>query len=264
MHAEVWNAPTWFLSALTFATALFPFCMPKIAEMDKKKLGKLATWLFLITLIPKIGYCYDLNAWKIAEGITAPKAHPNLALFNNLRFSPLSNAAEVLLGAVACRLAMLDSLEGPVKTTALSTLAPLVAIIAVMWARATNLFPISDMLARSAIFIPLFLRFMLATHRNTVNGVKDPIVDFLSSKTLGKLGSLAFPIFILHGPIGQIFYKKIIATKLFGKVLMGPQYFGLYLLTTLVAAWVVQKTFLASKAVGSWSKQSVESLSTWM
>lgn len=232
--------------------------------MDKKKLQKFATWLFLISLVSKIGYCYDLNTWQLAEGVMAPKKHPNLGLFNNLRFSPLGNAAEVFLGAAACRLAMLDGLQGHVRTTAASTLLPLLAIIGVMLARATNLLSVSDMLARSLIFVPLFLRFLIATHRNTVNGVPDPIVSFLSSPTLVKLGSLAFPIFVLHGPIGQVFYKKLIATKLFGKVLVGPEYFGVYLLTTFVSAWIIQKTFLSSKAVGNWSKKTAESLASWM
>jgi peptidoglycan/LPS O-acetylase OafA/YrhL len=265
MHAEIWNAPTWFLSALTFATALFPFCLPKIAQMDKKQLRKTVGWLWIINLLPKIGYCYDLNVWKLAEGVSSAKAHPSMAMFNMVRFSPLLQVAEVLIGAVACRLVMLDGTEGDdTKTNALSTFVPLAGIIGLMLARATGLVEISDMLARAVVFVPLFLRFMMAAHRNTVKGVKDPLVSFLSSKFLGSLGALAFPIFVLHGPIGQVFYKKLIATRVFGKVMTGPQNFGLYLLTTVASAWIVQKTFLSSKAVANWSKNSVDKLSSWV
>lgn len=34
------------------------------------------------------------------------------------------------------------------------------------------------------------------------------ITRFFGSKLMTKLGALAFPMFILHGPLGQIFYKK--------------------------------------------------------
>ena len=47
------------------------------------------------------------------------------------------------------------------------------------------------------------------------------------------LGNLSFPIFIVHGPLGQVFYKKLIAKKVFGKVLQGPVNFGLYLAATV-------------------------------
>jgi hypothetical protein len=32
------------------------------------------------------------------------------------------------------------------------------------------------------------------------------------------LGTISFPFYILHGPLGQLFYKKVIAMKVFGKV----------------------------------------------
>jgi hypothetical protein len=37
-HAEIWNAPTWFLSALTFAMVVLPHVLPAIAAMRKKGL----------------------------------------------------------------------------------------------------------------------------------------------------------------------------------------------------------------------------------
>ena len=267
-HAEVWNAPTWYLSALGFATMLMPFCMPSIAKMDKPQLRKTAGWLFLIGLLPKIGYLYDFNAWGIAEGVISPKAHPNYSVFNMQRFSPLYQAAEVILGAVACRLVMLDDdPEGKEKkpvTTALSTAVPLAGLAGFCWLRASGLVTVSDFVARNLFFIPVFLRLLMAAHRNTVNAVKDPTCTFLSNKLLVALGNLAFPIFIVHGPIGQIFFKKIIATKLFGQVLTGPTNFGIYLATVGVTAWILQKAVLQNKAVGNWSKKTVSQLSSWM
>jgi peptidoglycan/LPS O-acetylase OafA/YrhL len=263
--AEIWNAPTWFLSALTVATALMPFGLPKIAHMDKKGLRRTAVWLYAVSLLGKIGYCYDFKAWTLVEGVMAPKAHPNIAAMNMMRFNPLLLAAEVFLGAVACRLVMLDAADGetPVKTNSLSTLVPLAALIGLFYVRASGLWNISDLLVRSAICMPLFLRFAMAAHRNTVARNKDLVVSFLSHPILVWLGNLTFPIYIVHGPIGQVFFKKIIATKLFGKVLMGPQNFGLYLASLLVAAIVLQKTVLQSKLVADASQSSVNKLSKW-
>jgi peptidoglycan/LPS O-acetylase OafA/YrhL len=265
-HAEVWNAPTWFLSALSFATAVLPYCLPALSSLSGKNLVKTGYWIFVAYMLPKLGYMYDTNTWTMAEGITAPKLHPNLAVFNVQRFSPVFAVAEVLLGVIACRIVMLDGADGKGsrKTNALSTIVPMVAMIGFMVARAVGLLNISDMLFRGGIFIPLFLRFLMAAHRNTVKGENDGLLTVLQSKPLVTLGNLAFPIFIVHGPIGQIFFKKLIANKLWGRVLAGPENFGLYLLATVGTAWVLQKTVLQNKSVGDLSSKAVDSLSSWM
>ncbi|CAE7878937.1 unnamed protein product [Symbiodinium necroappetens] len=126
---------------------------------------------------------------------------------------------------------------------------------------------LSDLLTRAVIFIPLFLYFLMSAHRaSVVPNVTDGIVKALSSKPLVTLGNLAFPIFVVHGPLGQVFYKKVIATKLFGGTMMalvGPQFFYAYLAIVLMSAWVLQKTFLSNKQVGTLSKDSVEKISQW-
>ncbi len=139
-------------------------------------------------------------------------------------------------------------------------------LFAVLALRATDLVPgVSDLLVRGAIFTPLFLKFVMGAHRNTVNGVKDPVLSqFLSSKALVWLGGLSFPIYILHGPLGQVFYKKLIAKVLWGKVLFGPAYFALYLGAVLVSAILLNAFFLQNKAVGKWSSQKVDQLASWM
>lgn len=269
MHAEVWNAPTWFLSALTFATALLPFSLPILAKQSKKELRTTAGFLFLVGLLPKLGYCYDHKAWGLLEGAMSPRAIPNLAIFNMQRFNPFFAAIEVLLGAVACRLVMLDGAEGEEKapkTSSLSTGLPLLAMVGVILLRAQGVLQLSDYLTRAIIFIPLFLSFLMAAHRSSVvSKVTDPIVNLLSSKPLVTLGNLAFPIFVVHGPLGQLFYKKVVATKVFGgplHALVGPQFFYAYLAIVMASAWVLQKTFLANKSVGTMSKNAVEKLSS--
>lgn len=263
--AEIWNAPTWYLSALNWITACLPFSLVPLSKMTKPQLRKTAFWLFAIYVLPKIGYWCDFNTLGLWEGITAPKAHPNYSVFNVLRFSPLFLVAEVLLGAVACRLVMLDNAvdeENAPRTNALSTLIPLALMLGGVYARAANMVPpMSDLLFRSCYFVPLFVRFLMAAHRNTVRNVSDSVVSLLSQKWLVALGNLSFPIYIVHGPIGQVFYKKIVATQVFGTVLKGPQPFVTYLFVTLGAAWLLQKGFLQSKSVQEASAKAANALS---
>jgi peptidoglycan/LPS O-acetylase OafA/YrhL len=271
MHAEIWNAPTWFLSALTFCTMVLPYSLPALAALNTPGLVKTGYWIWIVYLLPKLGYLHDCNAWTVVEGVTAPRAHPNWAVFNTQRFSPVFAVAEVLLGVIACRIVMLDGgadKDKEVKarkTNALSTVVPLLALVGLMGARAVDALTISDMLFRGALFVPLFLRLLMAVHRNTVNGTTDPIVGILgNSKLLVWLGNLSFPIFIVHGPVGQIFYKKLIATYLFGHVLTGPANFAMYLLSTLICAWILQQAVLQNGSVKKWSQKSVDRLSAWM
>merc|ERR1711976_568297 len=123
-----------------------------------------------------------------------------------------------------------------------STLLPIAGMIGVVLLRATGVIQLSDMLTRALIFMPLFLRFLMSAHRASVlPKVTDPICKLLSSKLLVTLGNFAFPIFVVHGPLGQLFYKKIIATKLFGgplHVICGPWFFYAYLAIVVAAAWV--------------------------
>lgn len=269
MHAEIWNAPTWFLSALTFATAVLPFSLPFVAKQTKPQLRRTFAFLFLVGLLPKLGYCYDHNAWGLLEGALAPKFIPNLAIFNTQRFSPFYATIEVLLGAVSCRLVMLDGAEGESeapKVNALSTLLPILGMVAVVLLRATGVLALSDLLTRALIFMPLFLRFMMSAHRASVEPkVTDPLVKLLSSSLLVTLGGLAFPIFVVHGPLGQLFYKKIIASQIFGgplNVVAGPWFFYVYLGVVLASAWILQKTFLSNKKVGSMSNDAVNKLAS--
>jgi peptidoglycan/LPS O-acetylase OafA/YrhL len=275
-HAEVWNAPTWYLSSMTFSTALMPFALPKISTMNKSSLRKTMGWLVLVNLLPVVGYCLDGNVWNLVEGMTPPKNHPALAIFNYQRFLPIFNVAEVFMGVVACRLAMIDSLDDtdegktpssrPIKTTWLSSTIPLVGLFAVLALRTTDLVPgMSDLLVRAMVFTPLFLKFVMGAHRNTVRGVSDPVLtQFLSSKLLVWLGGLSFPIYILHGPLGQVFYKKIIAKFLWGKVLFGPTYFVLYMSAVLLSAVLLNTYFLQNKAVTKWSAKKVDQLASWL
>jgi len=268
MHAEIWNAPTWFLSSLSFATIVLRFALPIFASMGKAELRRTAVILSVVGLLPKLGYCYDTGGWGLLEGSLSPKNFPGLALYNVQRFNPFYATLEVLLGAVACRLVMLDGAdreESKPKTNSLSTIVPLLGMVTMVLLRSSDVLKLSDMLSRALIFIPLFLRFLMSAHRESLeNKIKDPIVKVLSSEILVALGGITFPIFVLHGPIGQICYKKVVAKKLFGNTLnikFGPEFFYAYLAIVVASAWVTQKVFLGSKYVSNWSKNTYEKIS---
>lgn len=266
-HAEIWNAPTWYLSALSFVTMIIPFGIPAIAKMDKKQLRRTAGWLSLSMVLPKIGYLYDLDAWNLVESMIPPKSHPNWSIFNIQRFCPLYQAAEVFLGAVCCRLVMLDDdpdiKEKKPATSALSTLVPVVCLIGSSVLRATGNFTVSEFVARYLVFVPMFLRLLMAVHRNKVNSVDDPVCSLLNNRLLVTLGRLSFPIYIVHGPIGQLFFKKLVAKKLFGQVLSGPTNFAIYLASVLVSAIILQRTVVENSTVEKWSSKTVDMLSSW-
>ena len=253
MHAELWNAPTWFLSAFAFALTAMPFALPPIAKFKRKDLRNAFGILVAISLVAKLAYSYDVAAWGFMEGIMSPKTHPNWLYFNSVRFSPLNALIDVLMGAVAARSVMIDSASGESvpKTNKLlaCSATPLVAMIAFLAARALGVVAINDALSRT-VFTILFSMFAVNIHRETVSSEQSIVSKILSWKPLVYLGTISFPIYILHGPIGQVFYKRVVANKLFGKVFtQHPEFFPVYCLITLVAAAITHEVFIKNKKV---------------
>jgi len=106
----------------------------------------------------------------------------------------------------------------------------------------------------------------MAAHRMAVRPEsRDSIYTLLSSAPLVSLGNYSFPLFVLHGPIGQLFYKKIVATRLFGgplHIVCGHWFFFVYCAVTFVAAFIVQHTFLSSKVVKSMASATCDKLAS--
>ena len=73
----------------------------------------------------------------------------------------------------------------------------------------------------------------------------------MASKPLTYLGSISFPLFIVHGPLGQLFYKKIVATKVFGQTMSkyGMKFFLAYMGICGVAAAALHHGFVMNKKV---------------
>ena len=98
-------------------------------------------------------------------------------------------------------------------------------------------------------------------HKQTLANVAAPagLTGLLSGKALSYLGAISFPIFIVHGAIGQMFYKKAVAVKLWGGVL-GHQFFPLWIATVLAVAALLHQFFVSNKKVAEVSDKVAKGL----
>jgi hypothetical protein len=70
-HAEIWNAPTWFLSSLTFSMIALPHVLPWIASLKKEGLKKLLICLTLASLLGKVRGRRLGGGWAVAAATVA-------------------------------------------------------------------------------------------------------------------------------------------------------------------------------------------------
>lgn len=260
-EAEIWNPPTWFLSALTFVNFTLPtMVLPQVAQLTKNGLRKLLMGLGALAIIQKVSYS---QAWQFhCRGETVCRT-TSPYLWNVTRFHPIWALVEVTMGIAAVRDVMLDGSEhdsssnnskgGAVQQEGARSILrnPFVlfmASYASVALRLSSRFNFNDAMIRSTVFVPLYLKFLQAMHRDCVSDSPSLITRFFGSQTMTRLGALAFPMFVLHGPIGQLFYKKAVALRLWGKV-MPKRFFPIYLLIVTLAAHAVNEGFLKNKAV---------------
>lgn len=266
-EAEIWNPPTWFLSALTFVNVTLPtLVLPQVANLTKDGLRKVLVGLGALAAIQKLSYS---QAWQFhcrGEHVTRTNT-PHL--WNVTRFHPIWAAVEVAMGVAAVRDVMLDGSEfdeasssaGATSSGAEVQRRPLplwkhplfyfLASYASILFRLTK-FNLNDALIRSTIFVPLFVKFLKAMHRDCISDSPCLITRFFGSKIMARLGALAFPMFVVHGPIGMLFYKKAVATRLWGKVLP-KSFFPTYLALVMLAAHATNEGFVKNKTVQRWA-----------
>ena len=289
-HAELWNAPTWFLSALTFATAALPFALPPIARWRARGLRVAMLALTATSALMKLGYSYDCSAWFFMEGMMGAKTHPNWMFWNQTRFSPFAALVDVLIGCVACRAVTVREcdpeedpdhdaeqrrgagllLGGAPGTLAASPVVPLLGMLFVISARAFGWLALNDALTRAALFVPLFTAFVMRVHVQTAycdvpaaergDTAYKSFSKMLGAKPLTYLGAIAFPIYILHGPIGQIFYKRAVAATLFNGTVFTkyPEFFPAYLGIVLVAAVITHEGFVKNTHIQRWFQEKAQ------
>ena len=84
----------------------------------------------------------------------------------------------------------------------------------------------------------------------------------LGAKWLTYLGAISFPIYILHGPIGQVFYKRAVASKLFNGTVMTkyPEFFPVYLVIVLACSVATHELFMKNKDIQGWFQKKGQAL----
>eukprot|EP00440_Ansanella_granifera_P064607 gb/GFBE01070047.1/.p1 GENE.gb/GFBE01070047.1/~~gb/GFBE01070047.1/.p1 ORF type:complete len:446 (+),score=119.90 gb/GFBE01070047.1/:1-1338(+) len=253
-EAEIWNQPTWFLSALTFSNLMMPtMVLPRVAELSKGGLKKLFYALTAVSLLQKVAYSETSRFHSRA--VLAKPMYP--LLWNLTRFHPFSALMEMTMGIVAARDVMLDGEEDK-KKKRMNPIWLFLASYASLGLRLTQ-FDFNDAIIRGTLFVPLFTKFLTAMHRDALSESPAAITRFFGSKLMSSLGALAFPMFILHGPIGQVFYKKSIAKRLWGKA-MPTSFFPIYLMIVLAASHLMNETFVKSKKVQALSARLAQFL----
>lgn len=242
-EAEIWNPPTWFLSALSFVNFTLPtMVIPHVSRLSKDGLRKLMYGLGALSIVQKVSYS---QAWQFhcrGEHITRTTKP---LLWNATRFHPFWALIEVVMGFAAAREVMLDGPEDR------SRLPPWVLFVLSYLSVALRItkFNFNDAMIRGALFVPLYLKFLQSMHRDCLSDNPSRITRFFGSKRMSSLGALAFPMFILHGPIGQLFYKKVIAKELWGRV-MPKKFFPLYLGIVMLCSHFVNEGFVKNRTVG--------------
>eukprot|EP00931_Biecheleriopsis_adriatica_P087769 TRINITY_DN62196_c0_g1_i1.p1 TRINITY_DN62196_c0_g1~~TRINITY_DN62196_c0_g1_i1.p1 ORF type:complete len:478 (-),score=107.93 TRINITY_DN62196_c0_g1_i1:270-1643(-) len=242
-EAEIWNQPTWFLSALTFSNSMMPtIILPRVAELSKNGLQKLFYALTAMSLLQKVAYS-ETSRFHSRAVLSAPM-YP--LLWNLTRFHPFWALIEMTMGIVAARHVMLDTEEDRCKKPT-NPAWLFLASYASLGLRLTR-FDFNDAIIRGSLFVPLFTKFLKAMHRDALSESPACITRFFGSPIMSRLGALAFPMFIIHGPIGQLFYKKSIAKRLWGKP-MPTSFFPAFLLIVLAVSHLMNEYFVKSKAV---------------
>ena len=160
-EAEIWNPPTWFLSALSFANFTLPAILPQIARLSKDGLQKLLVALSTVSLLQKLSYS---QAWKFycCGGFAEKTAHPYL--WNVTRFHPFGALVEIVIGAAAARSVMLDDEN---QKPSINPLWLFLASYASLGLRLTTL-NLNDAMIRTLLFMPLYTKFLMEIHRCTL------------------------------------------------------------------------------------------------
>ncbi|CAE7399613.1 unnamed protein product [Symbiodinium pilosum] len=259
-EAEIWNQPTWFLSALTFSNLTMPtLVLPQVAQLSKNGLQKLFAALTGISLLQKVSYSETARFHSSKEHpVNGQAMHP--LIWNLTRFHPFWALIEMTMGIVAARHVMLDTEEDKKKPTT-NPLWMFLAAYASLGLRLTS-FDFNDAIIRGVLFVPLFTKFLTQMHRDALTANPAPITKFFGSKPMATLGSIAFPMFILHGPIGQIFYKKVLARKLWGGP-MSTRFFPIYLAICLALSHLTNEYFVKNKKVGAFAGKVAQVLAGW-
>lgn len=224
-HAVIWNGPTWFLSSLVFCYVVFPLLQKKMHAMKASQLLTLIIVIQVFSFMLFSSYA-NYKGWAFLEEVNAPAS----VLFNLFRFNPLLNAMEFILGMAICNLWKTKSFDlrhsGKIST--------IVACVLIMLLLATP--SINHLYLRSQVFIPLFCFFLYALCWQQGAAYK-----FLSHKYWDVMSPYSFCLYLVHVPVGMLFYKKVIAKQIFSSFPHASFYFLAILIFTIVFHHGVEK-----------------------
>ncbi|CAE7534099.1 unnamed protein product [Symbiodinium pilosum] len=226
---------------------------------ERQGLQKLFAALTGISLLQKVSYSETARFHSSKEHpVNGQAMHP--LIWNLTRFHPFWALIEMTMGIVAARHVMLDTEEDKKKGTT-NPLWLFLAAYASLGLRLTK-FDFNDAIIRGVLFVPIFTKFLTQMHRDALSPNPAAITRFFGSKPMATLGSIAFPMFILHGPIGQIFYKKILAKRIWGAP-MPTAFFPFYLLICLGLSHLTNEYFVKNKKVAAISGKIAQFLGNW-
>jgi len=279
MRAEVFNSPTWFLSALGFALLVLPYALIQLSRLSRKGLRICIATCAALSALCKFSYSVEVpGSFQLFDALTSGKLHPNLMAWNATRFSPFGAMLEVITGAAAARLPLLDRVQRRSHTDSdggdgssassvsrtESALVPmiLVGVLVVLRAYFSPQYGVNDGIARSLVFLPAFLSLLVRLHRLTDNDLENsPTVSLTAAPALRWLGTISFPLFIVHAPLGQVLYKRAIASKLWGSALTNrPLVFVGWIVACLVLAQAAHRYIIRSKRVQAASESAAQSI----
>eukprot|EP00435_Cladocopium_sp_Y103_P018088 s282_g4.t1 len=209
-----------------------------------------------VSLLQKVSYSETARFHSSKEHPVDGKVMMPL-IWNLTRFHPIWALFEMTTGIIAARHVMLDTEEDK-RNKPMNPIWLFLAAYSSLALRLTK-FDFNDAIIRGVLFVPLFTEFLTAMHRDALTAQPSAITRFFGCKIMATLGSLAFPMFIVHGPIGQIFYKKAIAKKLWGKP-MPHAFFPFYLAICLGLSHLVNEHFVKNKKVGAFAGKVAQKL----
>mmetsp|Transcript_62478 Transcript_62478/g.174543 ORF Transcript_62478/g.174543 Transcript_62478/m.174543 type:complete len:417 (-) Transcript_62478:52-1302(-) len=241
-QAAIWNQPSWFLSALTFSNLAMPVVLKRTATLSKVGLQKLFYALTAVSTLQKLSFA---NSARFHEHNIVAKGPEQPLIWNMTRFHPISALMEMVMGVVAARDVMLDNEED--KKAKAEPMMYLAGAYAALMLRATPI-DFNDGLVRSALFVPLYTKFLAALHRDARSDSPSPLTQLLSSGPMVHLGSLTFSMFLLHAPLAQVFFKKSVASRIFGAP-MPRAFFPVYLLVVFLGSQLINEAVIKSDAV---------------
>lgn len=230
-----------------------------ISCRGRKGLQKLLAALWGVSLLQKVSYSETARFHSSKEHPVDGKVMMPL-IWNLTRFHPIWALFEMTTGIIAARHVMLDTEEDK-RNKPMNPIWLFLAAYSSLALRLTK-YDFNDAIIRGVLFVPLFTEFLTAMHRDALTAQPSAITRFFGCKIMATLGSLAFPMFIVHGPIGQIFYKKAIAKKLWGKP-MPHAFFPFYLAICLGLSHLVNEHFVKNKKVGAFAGKVAQKLAGW-